>query len=112
MKSNTFYSLTHLLESLVIAIFIILVTAIATAEAHNNPPRVPDSTLNGLFTPTAADRFFQAGREDFEQEIDFLTNPERYLDGDLLKMDPELKEQMQETKTLPDFDRDNFQMSE
>ena len=114
MKTNTFYSPIHLLESLVIATIIILVTAIATAEAQSNSSRLSNfnSAINGLFTPTAADRFFKAGRDDFQREIDFLNDPERYLDGDLLQIDPEIRKQMQETKTIPDFELDNLQMSE
>ena len=114
MKTNTLYSLTHLVESLVIATIIVLVSAIATAEAQNNFSRVSkfNSVINGLFTPTAADRFFKAGRDDFQREINFLNDSERYLVGDLLEIDPEVRKQMQETKTIHNFDRDNLQMSE
>ncbi|VEP12362.1 conserved hypothetical protein [Hyella patelloides LEGE 07179] len=114
MKTNTLHSVTNLVESLVIATVIILVGAIATAQAQNNTPRVANfnSTLNGVFTPTAADRFFKAGREDFSKEIDFLTNSEQYLNGDLLKIDEELMEQMQETQPLHDSVPGDFPISE
>lgn len=104
MKTNTLHLVTNLLESLVIAVVIILVGAIATAQAQKNTPKIPDSIRHGIFTPTAADRFFKAGREDFSKEIDFLTNSEQYLNGDLLQIDEELIEQMQETQPLHDSD--------
>lgn len=109
MKTNTLHSINNLLESLLIAMAIIMIGAITTAEGQNNLPKLPNSTLNGVFSPTAAQRFFNAGSKDFEREIDFLANPERYLSADLLQIDEELREQMKETKVIKDLEPDNSQ---
>ena len=104
MKNNTPYSTLDLIEYTIVAIALVLTTAIAKAKAQDNLPEIPNSSpaLNGVFTPTAAERFFEEGREDFEDEIDFLNNSDDYLNGDLLLFDKELIEQIQETKPLPD----------
>ena len=114
MKNNTLHSAVNLLESVVIAVVLVLITAIATAKAQNDSPQIPDSSpaLNGIFSPTAADRFFDAGREDFAREIDFLSNSDKYLNGDLLQFDEEIIKQMQETKPLSDYEVDDAQISE
>lgn len=80
----------------------------ATTQAQSNIPIVSNSTLNGLFTPTAAQRFFEAGRDDFEREIKFVTNSETYFNGDLLQIDEELLEQIKENESLQKFDLDNL----
>ncbi|MEM7757689.1 MAG: hypothetical protein AAF298_06160 [Cyanobacteria bacterium P01_A01_bin.40] len=72
----------------------LIVTAV---KAENN---LDLDTLNGLFTPTQSERFFQAGRENFKHELEILSHPERYLWDDSLQIDPELLEQMNDKQTL------------
>ncbi|HHP7232337.1 MAG TPA: hypothetical protein ACFCUY_15930 [Xenococcaceae cyanobacterium] len=49
--------------------------------------------LNGLFTPTAAQRFFEAGREDFEFEVRTLVQMnESEFTGDILQIKTEFDE--------------------
>lgn len=93
-----------------IAIAILVLTTTSTAKAQNNLPKIPNSTFNGLFSPNAAQRFFKTGREDFEREIKFVGNSERYFDGNLLKIDQELMKQIKENQSnqLPDLDLDSF----
>ncbi|MEM8828400.1 MAG: hypothetical protein AAGE96_03465 [Cyanobacteria bacterium P01_G01_bin.19] len=64
-------------------------------------------SLNGLFTPTQSERFFQAGRENFEREIEIFTHPEKYLRSDVLKIDPEAIKQMDRSQFYSDYDWDN-----
>ena len=53
-------------ETLLVATTIGFLTVFAVkAESNLN-----FDGLNGLFTPTQSERFFQAGREDFEREVD------------------------------------------
>lgn len=47
------------------------------------------NSLNGLFTPTQAEQFFQAGKDDFAQEVEIFIHPERYLQDDLLEINVE-----------------------
>lgn len=108
MRTNTLHFVTNLFESLGIATAIILVGAIATAKAQVNLSEVRESNFNGLFTPTAAQRFYETGRKDFEREADFLATPERYLSRDILQIDPELQEQIRENKPIGDPQPDNF----
>ena len=113
MKTNNLHFAVNLIESVFIAVVLVLITAIATAKAQDSSPRIPNSnpTLNGIFSPTAADRFFEAGREDFAKEIDFLRDSDKYFNDDLLKFDEELIEQMQKTKPFPDSELDNVKIS-
>lgn len=94
MKTRFSHSLNYIWESCLIAIALTLFFAISTAEAQNNPPKISNAVLNGLFTPNAAQRFFETGRKDFEQEIKFLGNAESYFDGNLLQINPKLLEQI------------------
>ncbi len=101
-------------NTLILAVIIVILAAITTAKGQNysntlDGLSVPDDVTNGLFTPTQSQRFFQAGREDFEREIEFLNYPERYLDDDLLQIDPELIEQMNRLQPPADFGSDNPQ---
>ena len=98
-KSFFYGSLETLL--LAVAIGILAVLAVKAEDSFNY------DVLNGLFTPTQSDRFFQAGREDFEREVEFFNHPERYFKDDLLHIDPELIEQMNLPKEKPDFDRED-----
>ena len=108
MKTNILHSVTNLFESLAIAIIIVLLSAVTTAKAQSNIPNIPNSILNGLFTPTAAQRFFEKGRTNFEREIDYLVNSDFYFNEDLLQIDPESRELMKETMPLANFKQDNF----
>ena len=112
MKTNTLHSVTNLCESLVIAITIVLVSAVTTAKAQSNVSNIsisdiPDSTRNGLFTPTAAQRFFEKGRKSFEREEDILVDSDFYFNEDLLQIDPEVRERIKETMPASDFEQDN-----
>ena len=104
MKTKTTGFIFNWFNSLALAITIVILAAITTAKAQNY-----FDMINGLFTPTQADRFFQAGRKNFEKEVERFYYPERYSGDDLLQIDPELIEQMDQPQQLPDFGADNFQ---
>lgn len=111
MKINSLHLVTNLFKSLAIAITLILPEAMATAQAEktllltdatrtvgaqNMMLDVPNVPVNGLFVPTAAQKFYEAGREDFAREVDFLANPKRFLNGDILQIDEGLIRQPQQ----------------
>lgn len=98
MKFNTLRFVSSSFNSLIIAIFIVILAAMTTAKAQGN-----SDVINGLFTPTSAQRFFQAGRDEFEKEVKVFTHPEQYPTNHLLRIDPALIKQMEETKLLPGF---------
>ena len=102
MKTNNRDFEFSWVNTLVFAI-VIGFLAVFTVRAESNFNLDP---LNGLFTPTQSERFFQAGREDFEQEVKFFNYPELYLRDDLLQIDPEIIEQLNQPKSDRDFDRD------
>ena len=73
-------------------------------KAENN---IDFDVVDGLFTPTQADLFFEVGRGKIEREVEIFNHPERYLSDDLLKIDPEIIEQMDRSRKLPDFSQEN-----
>lgn len=109
MRSNTLYYIIWFRKSWFFAIaFWLFPVLSATTQAQNNIPEIPNSTFNGLFSPNAAQRFFEAGREDFEREIKFVTNSEGYFNGDLLEIDEKLMKQMKKKASLQNFEPNNL----
>ncbi|MCC0178172.1 hypothetical protein I4641_14410 [Waterburya agarophytonicola K14] len=101
MKNRAF--IHDSLETLLVALIIGLLTVWAV-KAENKPDV---GVLNGLFTPTQSERFFETGREDFEREIEIFTHPEKYWHDDLLQIDSESIEQMNRGQFDSDYDWDN-----
>lgn len=58
-------------------VLVIGVLGVVAAKAQDN--NVDFEALNGLFTPTESARFFQAGRADFEREVESFNHPEPSL---------------------------------
>lgn len=112
MKTNNLHSIAIFCNSLAIATFLVIVSAMGTAKAQNTLPNVNQSTFNALFTPTAADRFFEVGREQMEREAEILANPERYYDANLLQIqtiDINMINELGETEPIPNFSEDSPQ---
>lgn len=102
MKTNKKSLAVDCFNTLVLAVIIEILAAIAVkAQNHLNV-----DLLNGMFTPTESERFFQAGREDLEREIAILNHPERYLNGDVLQIDPKIIKQMNQLELPSDFEQD------
>ncbi|MEM6611943.1 MAG: hypothetical protein AAF652_06755 [Cyanobacteria bacterium P01_C01_bin.72] len=91
------------LETLLIALIIGLLT-VWVVKAEN---KLDAGVLNGLFTPTQSERFFETGRENFEREIQLFTYPEKYLRSDMLQIDTKIIEQMDRGQFNSDYDWDN-----
>ncbi len=112
MNTNKLNVVSSFCTSLAIALVIMGNISVAQAQNTAVPPNLNDSSLNGLFTPTSADRFFEEGRLKFEREIEILTNPEDYYNGAILQIetiDMKVIDEMGETKTIPNFPDDSLQ---
>ena len=110
MKNNTLHFVSIFCKSLAIAIVLVVLGATATAKAQNTVPQIPDSVLNGLFTPTSADRFFEEGRRNLEREAEILVNPEHYHRESLLQInttDIKIIDGGEESTTMPNFPDNN-----
>ena len=106
MKTNTVHSIVIFCRAFAIAIFLVIVSAMGTAKAQNTVVDLKQSTLNGLFTPTSADRFFEQGRRQMERETEILANPEHYLNGNILQVntiDIKIIDERGETQPVPNF---------
>jgi hypothetical protein len=102
MKTNNFSILVRYLSSLAIAMSLVLP---ARAQNDGTTPenfegRDNHSLINSLFAPTAAQRFFEAGRKDFLREIDLLTHPKERLNDNILKINRELRKLISESNSL------------
>ena len=103
MKTNTLHFVSFFSTSLVIGIGLIIIGAMGTAKAQNTVPNLNQSVLNGLFSPTSAERFFEEGRRKMEREAEILADPERYQREDILQVDTiDIKriEEMEKTKPI------------
>lgn len=112
MKTNNLHSIAIFCNSLAIATFLVIVSAMGTAKAQNTLPNFNQSTFNALFTPTAADRFFEVGREQMEREAEILANPERYSREDILRtstIDIKIIDETGEEIPISDFLEDSSQ---
>lgn len=104
MKTNILRFVSFFSTSLAIALALVIISAMGTAKANNNVPvprtlpNLRPSVLNGLFSPTASERFFEEGRRQLEREADILTHPERYEREGILKIDMTKIKKIEETE--------------
>ena len=105
MKIDTLTLAISSWKFIVINFFITLVITIpAQAQNLSSSIKNVNPAINGLFTPTAADLFFQEGREKFEEEIQLNRN--NNFDSDLLKIDEELLKEQEENQPFQDIKLD------
>ena len=112
MKTNTLHFVSFFCTSLAIAIALVIIGAMGTAKAQNTVPNLNQSVLNGLFSPTSADRFFEEGRRNMEREREILAHPERYSSEGILQIntiDFKIIEETGETKPISNFSEDTPQ---
>ena len=104
MKTNTLNFVSHFCTSLLLAFILVLFGAMRTALAQPTVPALNQSDLNGLFTPTSAQRFFGEGRRNLEREAEILAHPERYSRGSLLQIntiDIQIIDESEEPTIIP-----------
>lgn len=87
-------------------ILLSLITLLASSVNLVKAQHIPPTVINGLFTPTESDRFFQEGRRKFDAKTRVLDNAEHYFDNDILDISPEVLRQEQE-KQYHDFREEN-----
>ena len=112
MTTNTLDFVSRFGISLAIAILLVIFGAIGTAKAQTDVTNASQSVLNGLFTPTAADRFFEEGRRNMEREVEILNHPERYYREDILqfnRVDITIIDETGEKIPISDYLEDNPQ---
>ena len=112
MKTNTLHLVNLFCTSLAIAFILVIVTAKGTAFAQNTRPNLNQSVINGLFSPTSAQRFFEEGRRNMEREAQILEAPERYFGKGILQVncvDLKIIEESGETKPIDNFPEDSPQ---
>ena len=90
----------------------VIIGVMDTAFAETTVP-IPDrSVLNGLYSPTAPERFFEQGKKKIERETKILLNPQRYKREGILKNNidnTKIIEQLEETNPILIFPNDGFQ---
>ncbi|MDJ0572310.1 MAG: hypothetical protein QNJ53_25150 [Pleurocapsa sp. MO_192.B19] len=110
MKTNTLHFVSFFCTSLAMAIALVIVGAMGTGKAQNNVPLLDESIVNGLFTPTSAQRFFEEGRRNMEREAQILQDPEHYFGEGILqikRVDIKIIEESGETKPIDNFPEDS-----
>ncbi len=112
MKTNTLHFVSSFCTSLLLALVFVLFGAMRTALAQPTVPNLKQSDLNGLFTPTSAQRFFDEGRNNLEREAEILAHPERYSRSGLLQIntiDIKIIDDSGEPTTIPPWTDDSPQ---
>ena len=106
VRKKTIYLNIYGVNSLVLAIAILKMSDVKTVMAQNN---LGFDLINGLFTPTQSQDFFQLGREQFEKELEIFIDLENYLNDNLLQIDPALTEQIKLPQQSYRFESSNSQ---
>lgn len=82
-----------------------------TAKAQNAVPMRTQVVLNGLHSPTAAERFFEQGKKRIERETKILINPQLYKREGILKNNidnTKIIEQLEQTNPIINFPEDSL----
>ena len=112
MKNITLHFVSSFCTSLLLALVLVLFGAMRTALAQQTIPNLNQADVNGLFTPTSAQRFFDEGRNSFEREAEILAHPERYSREGLLQIntiDIKIIDESEEPTTIPNLTDDSPQ---
>lgn len=83
-----------------------------TAFAESTVPLPNQSVLNGLYSPTASERFFEEGKRNIERETIILFNPELYQREGIFKnniVNTKIIEELEETNSIFNFPEDSLQ---
>ena len=82
-------------------------TIVPIAIAAKAESRPDTSVINGLFTPTQSEKFFEAGRKNFEREREIFTHPKRSYRENILQIDPALSDRLKKDR-IPDSQRNDL----
>ena len=90
----------------------VILGAVGAAKAQEAVPLPNQSVLNGLYSPTASERFFEEGKKKIERETKILLNPELYNRENLLKnnlVKTKIIEEIEGINSNFDFPEDSLQ---
>ncbi|MBV6625785.1 MAG: hypothetical protein KI793_23135 [Rivularia sp. (in: Bacteria)] len=90
----------------------VIIGAMDTALAESTVPLPDQSVLNGLYSPTASERFFEEGQRNIQRETKILLNPELYRREGILKnniINSQIIEELEETNPILNFPNDSLQ---
>lgn len=86
--------------------------ATGKVKAQEAVPLPNQTVLNGLYSPTASERFFEEGKRSIEKETRILLNPKLRQREGLLKnniVNSRIIEELEEKNPILDFPQDNLQ---
>ena len=88
----------------------VIIGAMDTAKAQEAVSMPNQSLLNGLYSPTASERFFEEGKKKIERETKILVNPKLDRREGILKNNivNNRIEQLEETNPILNFPKDSF----
>ncbi|AFZ37064.1 hypothetical protein Sta7437_3566 [Stanieria cyanosphaera PCC 7437] len=79
-----------MIKKLVLAFVLVMASSTDVAQANSTSPTLIADNLtlvtNGLFTPTAAQRFFEEGKQQFEQEEQKFKNNSGFSTEQILQL--------------------------
>ncbi len=104
MKTKNLH-LVSIFYTLCLTTILVLHCGIKIALAQN-----PQSVINGMSTPTAAQRFFEEGDEMMEREIDILVHPDIYSHENILEMkgiNPQNIQESEQPETINELHESN-----
>ncbi|BAY82764.1 hypothetical protein NIES267_22480 [Calothrix parasitica NIES-267] len=84
----------------------LIVGATATAKAQEAVPLPNQTVINGLYSPTASERFFEEGKRKIEKESKILLNPKLKQGERLLKNNignRRISDELEEEKPIIDL---------
>ena len=90
----------------------LIIGVTSTAKAQEAIPLPDQTVLNGLYSPTASERFFEEGKRSIEREARILINPKLNQREGLLKnniINSKIIEELEDKNPILDFPQDNFQ---
>ncbi len=90
----------------------VMISAMDTALAQISPSMPNQSVLNGLYSPTASERFFEEGKKKIEKQTLILVNPERYKPESILKINivnTKIIEELEQKNPILNFPNNGLQ---
>ncbi len=103
MKTNILSLVLGKTSSIALLGLVILIGSTANVRSQN----LVASEINGLFTPTQSQEFFREGRRNFRLQEWMFDRPDIYFKPNLLKIDPQLLDRLEQTKSWFDGDKSN-----
>ena len=95
MKNKFAHQVYRLSATILISLIMVILGGNATTNAQNTV-----NVINGLFTPTKAQRFFNEGRRNFDLQVEILNDPDYYFNQQIPQFDQRLLHKTVENSPL------------